>query len=73
MVRRAFIGAERPLSTSELMRRCYPRTVKFRHWHSYNVRRAAVKFAVPAGRARTWGTPIIWKPNAALMRKIRGE
>ena len=61
-VRRAFIANNgHPLSTTELMRRVYPRVVKFKHWHSYSIRRAAPKFAVRVGRRRCRGMPIVWQ------------
>lgn len=65
-VRWAFIAAGRPLSTTELMRRVYPRVGKFKRWHSYNVRRAAPKFAVRIGRSQVGsGSPILWKAKDA--------
>jgi hypothetical protein len=64
-VRRAFLAHEgRPLTTPQLMRRCYPRVRDFKVWHYWNVHRAALKFAVRLGRSkRGRGLPIIWAPK----------
>jgi hypothetical protein len=59
LVRRSLVAAGKPLTTIELARRIY-RTTQLKHWHSYNVRRAAPKFAVRVGVRRSRGVPILW-------------
>jgi hypothetical protein len=58
-IRRAFIvSSGQPLSTIELVRRCYPRaeqTGKLRRSHCVSVRRAARKVAVQVGYGRVTG------------------
>jgi hypothetical protein len=58
LVRRQLIisGA---LTTAQLAKRIYGSPTK--HWHYFNVRRAAPKFAVEISRRRPIGTPIVWK------------
>jgi hypothetical protein len=64
-IRRAFIvSSGEPLSTVELVRRCYPRveqTGKLRRSHCVSVRRAARKVAVQVGYGRGYGPPILWE------------
>jgi hypothetical protein len=51
------------LTTTQLMRGCYPRMADaFRNWHRWDVRRAAVAVAVPVGRSTSGrGRPLLWK------------
>jgi len=70
-VRRAFIAADgRSLSTTDLLRWCYPERRRFERWRSQAVRRAAPKYAVPIGRRRSRGLPILWAPKPELLRLI---
>ena len=70
-VRRAFIAANgRPLSTTDLLRWCYPHLRRFDRWRCQNVRRAAPKFAESIGRRRSRGVPILWAPKPELLRLI---
>ena len=73
-VRRALIASNgKPVSTSEIMAWAFPRldgrygSGSWRYWSAH---RAARKFAVRAGKQ---GHSIVWAPNAALMKQIRGE
>jgi hypothetical protein len=70
-VRRALVAAGgRPLSTTDLLRWSYPHLRRFECWRCQAVRRAAPKYAVPVGRRRSRGLPIMWAPNAKLLRLI---
>ena len=54
-----------PISTTDLVRSCYPAEHIFgglKSWHRSNVARAARRVAVPIGRGRTKGRPIVWWP-----------
>ena len=65
-VKRAFIASlGRPLSTSQLLIRAYPRQQgPFASWQRRAVRQAADRWAVRAGRSsRGKGTPIMWLPK----------
>jgi hypothetical protein len=66
-IRRAFVvSIGQPLSTVELVRRCYPRsaqTGKLQRSHCVNVRRAAALVAVRVGRGCGYGPPILWAPR----------
>ena len=66
-IRRAFIiSSGEPLSTIELVRRCYPRaeqTGKLRRSHCVSVRRAARKVAVAIGYGGGYGPPLLWVPK----------
>ena len=66
-IRRAFIiSGGQPLSTAELVRRCYPRsaqTGKLKRSHCVNVRRAAALVAVRVRYGRGHGPPILWKAS----------
>ncbi len=69
-IRRSFIAAAgKPLSTTEILTRCYP-AARRQHWHYWNVRRALPRYAIPIGRGSGYGPPTIWAPNAALRRLI---
>jgi hypothetical protein len=46
------------LTTPQIAKRIYGLPTK--HWHCFNVRRAAGKFAVEAYRRRSPGCPIVW-------------
>jgi hypothetical protein len=67
-IKRAFIALGSPLTTSALMRRCYPRG--YHHtdsWRYTEVRLAASRFAVRIGRSKTGkGRPWLWAPRAIL-------
>ena len=71
-IKRTFIANPgRPLTTSELIRCAYPRLKVFETWRYEQVRVAAERFAVRIGVAKTRrGKPILWLPNAELMRSI---
>jgi hypothetical protein len=65
-IRLAFvISRGKPLTTGELMNRCYPASVLLgdKRWYRQNVRRAALKLAVPCGRSHKRGRPILWAPR----------
>jgi hypothetical protein len=68
-IRRAFIvSSGEPLSTVELVRRCYPRaeqTGRLRRSHCVSVRRAARKVAIAIGYGGGNGPPLLWVPQAA--------
>jgi hypothetical protein len=55
----------KPLTTGELMNCCYPASVLFgdKSWYRQNVRRTALKLAVPCGRSHKRGRPILWAPR----------
>jgi hypothetical protein len=70
-VRRAFIAANgRAQSTTDLLRWCYSHLRRYERWRCQAVRRAAPKFAVPIGRRRSRGVPILWAPKPELLRLI---
>jgi hypothetical protein len=53
-----------PMSTTELLRSCYPVPRIFgelKSWHRSNVVRAARRVAEPIGRASTRGRPFMWR------------
>jgi hypothetical protein len=55
----------KPISTTGLVRACYPFEHIFgglKSWHRSNVARAARSVAVPIGREMTKGRPILWRP-----------
>jgi hypothetical protein len=63
-IRRAFTALESPLTTSELLKRCYPRLTQYASWQRRQVREAAARWAVRIGRSdRGSGTPIMWLPK----------
>jgi hypothetical protein len=65
-VKRAFIASlGRPLSTSQLLIRAYPRQRgPFASWQRRAVRQAAARWAVRIGRSdKGSGTPIMWLPK----------
>jgi len=65
-IRFAFVMSRgKPLTTGELMNCCYPASVLFggKSWYRQNVRRAALKLAVPCGRSHKRGRPILWAPR----------
>jgi hypothetical protein len=75
-VRWAFwISRGAPLTTTELLRRCYFIATfwgeKYRSWHRTNVCRAADLVAVRVGRAHSPGRPIVWLPRPELMQDRR--
>jgi hypothetical protein len=58
-----------PLTTAQLVDRCYPARVIFgddKSWYRQNVRRAALKLAVPCGRSHKRGRPILWAPREPI-------
>jgi hypothetical protein len=70
-IRRAFIAANgRPLCIRELLARCYPATDDHPHWHRWSIHRALPKYAIPIGRSKARGCPIMWAPNSELMQLI---
>jgi hypothetical protein len=76
-VRRAFIMSDgKPLSTSDLMRWAFPK-LDGRYeqlWRYWSVHRAAERYAIKIGRAdRGYGPPVLWAPNAELLRQIKGD
>jgi hypothetical protein len=63
-----FLSGEEPISTSRLVRSCYPVAHIFgevKSWHRSNVIRTARRVAEPIGRASTRGRPLLWR----LLRK----
>jgi hypothetical protein len=73
--RRLFIAAGgRPVSTSEVLVRSYPTAPRPRpHWQYRNARLALRKYGIRIGRSAGHGTPIVWRPNDDLARRIRGD
>ena len=66
-IRRAFVDADgAAVPTSVLMTWCYPHGGKLERWRWNHVARAAHRFGVNIKRG--W-----WRPNAALMKQIKGE
>jgi hypothetical protein len=63
-IRRRFIaGGGKPLCVGDLLPWVYPELTRWHHWHRSNCRRALVRYAIPIGRSRKQGTPIIWAPR----------
>jgi hypothetical protein len=71
-IRRAFVANNgRPLKIRELLDHCYPRTSKPPRWCRWSIHKALPKFGVPLGRIPTQqGRPMLWAPNADLIRLI---
>src|SRR5215475_4344013 len=66
-IRRAFIASlGSPLSSSDLLKRAYPRLSSYASWQYRQVREAAARWAVRTGKAATHGTPIMWKPRLGI-------
>jgi hypothetical protein len=61
-IKRALIASNgKPLTTSELMRRAYPRLTKYQSWRYRQVREAALRWAVRVGRSGIGtGRPLLW-------------
>jgi hypothetical protein len=69
-IRRAFIAnGGKPLTTSELAKRCYPRLAGLKqNWRRAQIRLAAERWAVRLGVARHLrGKPIIWAPKPGII------
>ena len=51
------------MTTADLAERCYPRLKpdQLRPWHWWNIRRAAERFLVRAGRT---GRHLLWRPKS---------
>ena len=64
-IRRAFIVSNgQPLTTGDLMKRCYPRGYDYSSWRYAEVRLAASRYAVRIGRSKTSsGRPWLWAPK----------
>jgi hypothetical protein len=66
-IRFAFVMSRgKPLTTAQLVDRCYPEYLVLlgdESWYRQNVRRAALKLAVPCGRSHKRGRPILWAPR----------
>ena len=63
-IRQAFIASGgAPLRMRDLLPRCYPRADRYKDWHRWNVRRAALTVAIQIGRD---GKGVIWAPSASL-------
>jgi hypothetical protein len=63
-IKRSFIALGCPLSTTDLIRRCYPRMQIFQSWQYATVRLAARAVARPVGRSeRGKGRPWLWAPR----------
>ena len=66
-IRFAFVMSRgEPLTTAQLVDRCYPAYWLFgdeKSWYRQNVRRAALKLAVPFGRSCKRGRAILWAPR----------
>jgi hypothetical protein len=71
-IRRAFVANNgRPLKIRELLSCCYPRTCKPPRWCRWSIHKALAKFGVPLGRAaHEQGRPMVWVPNAKLLKLI---
>jgi hypothetical protein len=73
-VRQAFRLYGRPLTTTELVKRCYCWVLegeKIKSWHRTNVSRVADLLAIRIGRATSQGRPIMWSPRPELMQARR--
>jgi hypothetical protein len=61
-----------PLTTGQLVHYCYA-VHRILHgdqrWYCENVRRAASRLAVPCGRGRGRGRPILWAPREAILER----
>lgn len=60
-----FLSGGEPISTSRLVRSCYPVAHIFgevKSWHRSNVIRTARRLAEPIGRASTRDRPLLWRP-----------
>jgi hypothetical protein len=63
-ITRAFIALGCPISTTELMKRAYPRGYGYESWQYATVRLAARAVARPIGRSeRGKGRPWLWAPR----------
>jgi hypothetical protein len=60
-----------PLTTGDLLRRCYLwewiSREGHQQWQRANVRRAAGRLAINVGRAASRGRPIVWAPRPGLL------
>jgi hypothetical protein len=66
-----FLSRGEPISTTELVRSCYPAEHIFgglKSWHRGNVIRAARLVAEPIGRASTRGRPLMWREMPERMK-----
>jgi hypothetical protein len=63
-IRRCFVAnGGKPLRSTDFLRWAYPRLTSFKAWHRWSCRRALLHYAIPIGRSRGRGTPVIWAPR----------
>jgi hypothetical protein len=63
-VRRAFVAnGGKPLRSTDFLAWAYPQLERFKDWHRWSCRRALLHYAVPIGRSRGRGSPVIWAPR----------
>ena len=73
-IRRAFISANgKPCVARNFLRWAYPWADDYCDWMRWSVHRALPAIAVPVGRSKARGTPIVWAPRPELRRLIDGD
>jgi hypothetical protein len=75
MVRRELIARNGgSATTTDFMKRAFPRLDQYTNWNYRAVRRAALRYALPVARSdRGKGRAVIWVPRPELQRAIKGE